>query len=281
MTKSIIITKSGNLSLDNFFKIRKKDRYIVNLRKKVLKILETDGTLLIKNFKIENKYHENQKKFKLLSSYFGTLLKQNLKGEKIVKIEDQGKKWSSKTRGYKTNDYLDMHTDGGAVSALFCIRNSKHGGESIYADARKIYKSIKDKNLKNKLFEGFKYHTRNESKDRSLVSKSKFPVFFFNKNKLHCMYNRKPIEEALKIENKSSDLKYLKKFQKYFSNLKNYQKFKLKPGDIWIVNNFIGLHGRKNFTDTKSNKRLLMRAWINPKNFSYRGKTLLEAYNNK
>ena len=34
------------------------------------------------------------------------------------------------------------------------------------------------------------------------------------------MYNRKPIEEALKIENKSSDLKYLKKFQKYFSNLK-------------------------------------------------------------
>ena len=92
MIKSISITKSGNLSLDNFFKIRKKDRYIVNLRKKVLKILETDGTLLIKNFKIENKYHENQKKFKLLSSYFGTLLKQNLKGEKIVKIEDQGKK---------------------------------------------------------------------------------------------------------------------------------------------------------------------------------------------
>ena len=62
MIKSISITKSGNLSLDNFFKIRKKDRYIVNLRKKVLKILETDGTLLIKNFKIENKYHENQKK---------------------------------------------------------------------------------------------------------------------------------------------------------------------------------------------------------------------------
>ena len=42
------------------------------------------------------------------------------------------------------------------------------------------------------------------------------------------MYNRKPIEEALKIENKSSDLKYLKKISKIFF------KFKKKLSKIQI-----------------------------------------------
>ena len=76
------------------------------------------------------------------------MLKQNLKGEKIVKIEDQGKKWSSKTRGYKTNDYLDMHTDGGAVSALFCLRNSNMEESQFTQMQEKSINQLKIKILK-------------------------------------------------------------------------------------------------------------------------------------
>lgn len=257
-----------------------KKKLISLLKKKILFELENSGSVIIKNFPINNSKKQNFKSFKNFISTFGTLLKQNLKNEKIVKIEDQGKDWSSEVRGYKTNDYLNLHSDGGKLSALFCIKNSYKGGESVYVDSRKIFYSIKDIKLKKKLFKGFKYHTRNESKDKSKITKKKFPIFFFKKKKIHCMYNRKPIEEALKYENKHNQIKYLNKFEKYCLNKKYLNKFKLQPGDIWIVNNFIILHGRKKFFDSKKNKRLLLRAWLNPKKFSYSGKTLLNAYNN-
>ena len=76
-------------------------------------------------------------------------------------------------------------------------------------------------------------------------------------------------------------LKVIKKLKKIINNLKdNYEIFKLKQGDIWIVNNFKVLHGRKGFKDAKE-KRLMLRAWVSPKKFKFDGKTILDAYNDR
>jgi hypothetical protein len=269
-------------SLRKFFLTAKKDKYIKNLKKIIISKLENDGTIVLKNIPLSKNNDTNKKNFKKISNLLGYVHKQNRIGEKIVTIEDKKiGKWSAKIRGYKTNDRLDLHTDGGAIALLFCIRNSVYGGSSTFLFVKDILSKIKNKKYKKILFSGFKYHTRNESKDNSLITKRKYPVFFFKK-KIHCMYNRKPIYEAMKYLNDFSNLGALNYLNKIISSLKNkIFSFKLKPGEIWIVNNFMLLHGRKNFKDAKNNRRLLMRSWVTPKNFSHSGKTILEAYNNR
>lgn len=265
-----------------YLKNKKKNKILSLFSKKIIKALESNGSVVIKGFLVDKKHQKNINNYKEFMRLFGKILSQNKKKEKIVEIKDLGKKWSAHTRGYKTNDFLDLHTDGGSLASLFCIKDAPYGGESTCVNARTIYDMINDKVLKRKLFEGFKYHRRGEATDSLKITKRKYPIFFYKKNILHCTYNRKPIEEALKFQKKFSEINYLNKFDNFiFKKKKNISQFKLQPGDIWIVNNYKVLHGRKKFINNKAKqKRLLLRAWIKPAKFKFSGKTYLEALNN-
>ena len=179
MPTEIFIKNSLRSSLLSFLKTNKKNKKLNMFTKRILTILENKGSVVLKNFFIANNNNNNLKNFEKFMNLFGKVLQQNRRRERIVKIQDLGKHWSAKTRGYKTNDYLDFHTDGGALASLFCINSASYGGASTYVEVKKIYDLIKDKDLKKKLFEGFKYHTRNESLDNKIITKRKYPIFFF------------------------------------------------------------------------------------------------------
>ena len=280
-TKRFLINKKNKINLINFFKGNDLKNSIKIQIQNYIKEIEKNGSIILKNYPLTKNYVKDFKKF---SSLFGVLHKQNKKGMQVVKLENEKKKWTAKNRGYKTSEKLDLHTDGGKISLLLCINNSLNGGENIKLDVEKIF-SILDKNIKKKLLIGFKYHTRYEAKSRAMITKKKYPIFFFNKkNDLHCMYNSKPILEAIKSTKLKDDLKTIYKFKKIISDLKkNYEIFKLKTGEIWLVNNFTVLHGRKRFKDKKDSntKRLFLRSWVSPSEFKYKGKTLLDAYNDR
>ena len=278
-TKIILTNKILKKNLKFFFTTNELNKKLTLQIKKYLKELETNGSIIIRDFPITENYIADFKKF---SSLFGILHKQNKTGEQIVRIEDYGNRWTAKNRGYKTKEKLDLHTDGGKLSLLFCIRNSKIGGESTKLNAATIYEIIKDnKTLIKKLRIGFKYHTRNEAKSLSIITKKKYPIFFFNNKKLHCMYNSKPIVEALKCIKNNKDSQIIAEFNKIILSLeKKCEVFKIKRGDIWIVNNYKVLHGRKKFKNLNQ-QRLLLRAWVSPKKFAYKGKTILDAYNDR
>lgn len=254
------------------------------LKKKILFELESSGSILIKKFPINKSINSNIRNFKKIMSLLGKLLPQNEKKEKIIQIKDySGKKWNATTRGYKTKDYLDVHTDGGSIAGMLCITPADKGGESTSIKSSYIFQSIKNKKkLIKQLSDGFEYHTRKVSKSSEVVTKKKYPVFFKHKGRLCCMYNRKPIIEAAKINNNyNKTAKILNCFDKYiYKNKKHMQIFKLEKGDIWIVNNYKILHGRKAFNNN-INKRLMLRAWVNPTKFKYSGKTILDAYNDR
>ncbi len=267
-----------NNDLTHFFKGKPASKNLKLSINKYLKELESNGSIIIQNYPILRDYVKNFKKF---SSLFGILHKQNRENEQIVRIENEGKKWTAKNRGYKTRDKLDLHTDGGKISLLLSIKNNSKGGENLKLNAETVYSKIKNNTLKKKLFEGFVYHTRHEAKNRASITRRKYPIFFFKKKILHCMYNSKPIIEAAKYTKNKDNLEIIKKLKKIINNLKdNYEIFKLKQGDIWIVNNFKVLHGRKGFKDAKE-KRLMLRAWVSPKKFKFDGKTILDAYNDR
>tara|TARA_A100001011_G_C14223849_1_gene805679 strand:+ start:601 stop:1452 length:852 start_codon:yes stop_codon:yes gene_type:complete len=278
-TKKINITYEDKKNLIDFFKNGKIKKNLSTKIKKSLKDIENNGSVILKNFPISNNYFEDFKKF---SSLFGVLHKQNKNNDQIIKIENKGNKWTARNRGYTTSSKLDPHTDGGKISLLLCIKNSLIGGENFKLDADLIFEKIKkNKIFKEKIFNGFKYHTRHEAKSKSVITKKKYPIFYFNNKILHCMYNSKPIMEAMKFTKNKDDLKTINKFNKIINSLKNkYEFFKIKPGEIWIVNNYTVLHGRKKFKDLNE-KRLLLRAWVSPKKFIYKGKNILDAYNDR
>jgi len=277
-TKRFTINKINKINLINFFKSNNLKKSLKTQIQNYLKEIENNGSIILKNYPLTKNYIKDFKKF---SSLFGIVHKQNKEGMQVVKIENEKKKWNAKNRGYKTSEKLDLHTDGGKISMLLCINNSLNGGENLKLDAETIYSRL-DESLKKKLYNGFKYHTRHEAKSRAIITKKKYPIFFFNKkNTLHCMYNSKPILEAIKHTKLKDDLKTINKFKKIIENLKkNYEIFKINPGEIWIVNNFKVLHGRKKFKDINE-KRLLLRSWVSPKKFKYKGKTILDAYNDR
>tara|TARA_B100000575_G_C22992494_1_gene572219 strand:- start:62 stop:916 length:855 start_codon:yes stop_codon:yes gene_type:complete len=279
------------LNYKNFEKTNKaqKRKFI----KKILDILEKkSGFAVVKNFNIDrSNLPTTEKNYKLFLLNLGSLLEQNIKKEKVSKVMDHGKSWSAKNRGYKTNDYIPFHTDGGTFASLLCVQNSSVGGETIITKAKEIYKTLKKdypKTLKI-LEKGFHYHTRGETKGvKNNISKKKYPVFFFKKNKLHCMFNKKPIIWALKEQEKqkklnhiNDHLKALNNFEKLSNRKKNIYKFKLKSGEILLYNNYKVLHGREKFKDKSSSKRILLRSWIKAKNSNYVGLNLLDAYRNK
>lgn len=279
-TKYFIIDKKNKTDLIDFFKNNNLKKALKKKIQVYLKEIENNGSIIIKNFPISENYIKDFKKF---SSLFGILHKQNKEGKQVVKIENEKKKWNAKIRGYRTSEKLDLHTDGGKIFLLLCINNSLKGGENIKLNAETIFSKI-DENFKKKLLNGFKYHTRHEAHNRSLITKKKYPIFFFNKKKiLHCMYNSKPILEAIKYTKSKDDLETINKLKKIIHNIKkSYEVFKITPGDIWLVNNFKVLHGRKKFKDDgKNQKRLLLRTWVSPKKFKYKGKTILDAYNDR
>jgi hypothetical protein len=264
-----------NIKQKNFFK------------KIIYKLQNKPGFVLIKNFNVDSKsLVKTTEEYKRFLSNFGTLLKQNKKAEKIVKVQDKGGKWSPKNRGFNTSEMIPFHTDGGQIAALLCIRPSLNGGKSKLTSSENIYNQLKKNQfILNILLEGFHYHTRGESKSsNSNISKKKYPVFFKKNKRLHCMFNKKPILWALEKSNDKeyeNKIKSINKFERLSNIKKNIYRFKLNSGDILIYNNYKVLHGRDKFTNNLKSKRLLLRAWMNVKKFRYNGPNLLDAYQDR
>lgn len=285
--RSYEIEINKNLKKISFSKLKEKSqKKLINKIKN--KLESKEGFVVLRGLNINGlSVKEITNKYIKLMSCFGKLLSQNKKKEKIVKVQDLGKKWTSKNRGYKTNDKLNFHTDGGTYAGLMCVREPLSGGENLITSSEKIYNNVKKnypKYLKT-LNDGFFYHTRGEDKKGKNITKKKYPIFFKQNRKIHCMFNKNPIvwaydRIAINQKEKKKIYKILNKVESLTTIKKNIDSFKLKAGDILLVNNYKVLHARKKFTDKKTNKRLLLRAWVKAKKSAYKGPTLLDAYNN-
>ena len=279
-----------NKNLNNSLLKNKFDKNYKKLINQVISKLEnSNGFVVLKNIDIKNlSLNKTIKIYSNLMKKLGVLLVQNKKKEKIVKVQNLGKQWTANNRGYKTNENINFHTDGGTYAGLMCVSEPHSGGENMIVSSKKIYDLIKKKNPKylKTLREGFFYHTRGENKGSEKVTKKKYPMFTFKNNLLHCMFNKNPILWAyekitLPSKKKKEIFKVLNSVETISNKKENITTLKLKQGDILIVNNYKVLHARKKFKDRNKKKRLLLRAWVKAKNTQYSGPTLLDVYNNK
>ena len=236
-----------------------------------------------KVFRIHNSDKTNLKKqFLVFANKLGKIRSQNLKKDKIIeikpntqkikKLKQRGKKIKSVLRYHQTNLGGSIHSDGPQLVnppkyiIMACENESKSGGETILVDTKKIYEYLKKKNKKilNTLERKFVF----ERRGFNYKNKNVFLKPIFRKNNFMFRYLRDYIEKGFLIKNKkiNHNQKIAMNFlDKLLRSKKFVTKFKLKRGQLVILNNHILAHGRSTFK-IKNNSdvnRKLYRIWLN------------------
>lgn len=230
--------------------------------------------LIIKNFEKNKKKLEE--KIKLFEK-FTTLVSQNDKGVKIVKVSPKKKLLSKfkhnakkKLRYHQTNLGGSIHSDGPqhikppSYVIMACSEQAEAGGESIISYANKIYRDLnyRKKKILNILEKNILFERRGFTKIQKTFSK---PIFINKKNNISFRYLRDYIESGFKIENKkmnSMQIRALNQLDKMLCQKKYQKRYRLERGDLILLNNNLLAHGRTTFKVTKDLNRTLLRAWI-------------------
>lgn len=281
MQKNVLKSFDENIKiLFNNKDLKKTDFKIRNDTKKIKKYFldKSKHYLIIKNI------GKNSEKIKLntirFSKFFGELIAQNSKGTKIVSVKPNINKLKKLTkykakntlRYHQTNIGGSIHSDGPQLNTppkyiiMSCLNQSNQGGKSIIVNTKKIYNYLKNNKpnilrvLKNKFFfEKRGFHTK-----KSKVLKK--PIFDGNKKNFKFRYLKEYILAGHKLKNVPvSKKKYdsMKIIDKMLSSKRYQEKYKLRMGDMIILNNNILAHGRTGFSiNDKKNPREILRIWI-------------------
>jgi hypothetical protein len=228
------------------------------------------GVVCIRGFPIEYLDQVSLgKMFFAVSTCFGKPLPQSGCGDYIGIVENTHGS-DPRSRAYKNNLALNMHTDRCDVIGMLWIRNAATGGETKLASSLAVYDHIRRSNPRalRHLRVGFPMH---RFSDRSIPGKvltdRPVPIFSNVGATPTVVYLRAYIKLAVdegyyrisSVEAESLDL---------FDAAANSQKYQVswlpKPGDGLFINNCTLLHGRTAFEDhgDGSSGRLLIRTWL-------------------
>ena len=215
--------------------------------------------------------------FTLLYSIFiilGDLLIQNIKNEKIVKIEDEGQSLKKGGRYHQTRDGGSYHTDSPHWKmvpdyvGLYCINPAIEGGTSKFVSAYTIHNTIlkEDKDMLKLFYNKFYFDKRNEYSENESPTILE-PIFEYNNGKLSIRYLRNYIDDGYKLQKLSlpeSKIKALDYLEKISQNEEYVLSYDLRANDMVFFNNHRILHGRTSFVDHQDQnlKRLMIRIWI-------------------
>lgn len=212
-----------------------------------------------------------EKFYWLMGQTLGEPLSQSAAGDFLGHVEDRtapGAKESA--RGYIGRRVLPLHTDGGDVMGLMCVRTSRSGGTTVMSSVHTIYNELLEQSpqLLQHLFRGYKYHRRGEQAEGApIVTPYDVPVFHDVDGMLSSHYVRSSIEVAHRELGQplaGADLEALEAFDRAANSPANRIEFDLRPGQVLLANNYTTLHARTEFEDfeEKERKRLMLRLWL-------------------
>tara|TARA_Y100000590_G_scaffold211779_2_gene239997 strand:- start:18290 stop:19150 length:861 start_codon:yes stop_codon:yes gene_type:complete len=221
---------------------------------------------------ITNNITEQKNIYFKIVDLLGFQLKQNLNGDKVVEIKDEGKSIKTGGRYHETREGGSLHTDCPQWEqrpdylSLFCVRPSIHGGIGKFISAYTIHNELlaNHKDELKILYNKFHFDKREDAKgqDNQTVYK---PIFEFGDNSLSFRYLSDYIRDGHIRINKPLTVKQNKALDVLDSLLSN-EKFMIelvyKSGYALFANNYRIIHGRNSFKDSTKYSRLLLRTWI-------------------
>jgi alpha-ketoglutarate-dependent taurine dioxygenase len=202
-----------------------------------------------------------------LGQHLGIPEPQDADGALLHHIRDIGAevRGTDNIRGFQTHHPLAYHNDGGDFFMLYCLRQSRAGGDSILVSAVSVYNEIvrRRPDLAEVLCEPFAFDARsNQLPGQKRVQE--VPIFTVEDGCLYVLYKRGYIQLAQRFE----EVPQLTRAQTEAMDLMDEVcgdprfclRFRLRPGDIEIANNFLVLHGRTGYE--RNEPRHLLRLWL-------------------
>lgn len=240
------------------------------------------GFAVIRNFDISGSTEEVQSRYLALMRNFGSICNQNNFGHQISDVRDEqvsvanvkeglmGNKTAGQTknRPYLTNAHLEFHTDLADMATLLCLNQSDHGGENRVTSSIRVLEVLKAERpdllaaLQQPLYLMHQTPSKPDGNNHLIMhqpftSEQGFFSSFLLGSYILATYHGigMPLPDLV--------AEAIDAVQVIASREENTVAFKMRPGDIMLMNNHVTYHSRNAFEDdSKAEPRHLMRTWI-------------------
>jgi hypothetical protein len=198
-----------------------------------------------------------------LGLQFGRLGVQNPQGDVIGEVRDTGAaSRDSAARKYATSAEFRFHCDASDLVGLMCIRQARSGGESRIASSVAVYNEIRQRrpDLADRLFGPVPLDLRNEQAAGAAPYADVIPCAFDGAT-LRTFYISDYFRSVDRhgVQLPPALLELMDLYEQVAADPAVGLAFKLRPGDIQILNNHVTLHARSAFEDEPGRERLLLR----------------------
>ena len=223
-----------------------------------------------------------------LGRQMGVPVKQNAQGHLLGHVRDTGKDIFTDTnaRGYQVRIALPFHTDTSTdLLALMCLRTSREGGDSALAPLQTIYNEVLSRrpDLIDTYYQPFNFDCRDEEHPdggpfytRVLASMTNGQLSLRH-NSGYARSAARRFDECPPLTEAQEEL--LSLVDQLAADPGIHVRFRLKQGDIALVNNYAVAHSRSAFEDydDPDRKRHLLRLWL----VLYKGRELAPDFDNR
>lgn len=205
-----------------------------------------------------------------IGTWIGRHVSQTVQGQRLVDVSDVTGNEPS-PRQYRTSQELRLHNDPASdIVGLACVQDAKAGGESVITSAVAVHNAMLERrpDLLALLYRGFHWHRFGEGRPGDgAFTRELVPVFAVRNGQLSCRYVRSPIAAGHKeagVPLSDAQIEALDLLDRLSASPELRLAFRMRPGDLLLMNNLCVLHARTQFEDhtEPQRRRHMVRLWL-------------------
>jgi len=205
-----------------------------------------------------------------IGTHLGRPVGQDLAGSLLHDVRDTGRPFGSdeSIRYFQTNHAIRLHTDGGDIFVLGCLRGGAGGGRTLVVSAIEVFNEIvrRRPDLAAVLQEDFWVDARGQRPDGARCQV--LPVYTWHAGHLSILLKAEYIYSAQRFEEvprlTAAQVEALELFRRITEEPGMALSLELGPGDVLLASNHTVVHGRTEFEDhpEPARRRHLLRLWL-------------------
>ena len=205
-----------------------------------------------------------------LGTHLGRPVGQDLAGSLLHDVRDIGRPFGSDAsiRYFQTNHAIRLHTDGGDIFVLACVRQGARGGKTLVVSAVEVFNEIvrRRPDLAAVLQEDFWVDARGQRADGARCQV--LPVYTWHAGHLSILLKAEYIYSAQRFDDvprlTGRQVEALELFHRITEEPGMALALELRPGDVLLASNHTVVHGRTAFEDRPdpADRRHLLRLWL-------------------
>ena len=229
------------------------------------------GFCLLRGLPVE-RWNDSENRIAIwgLGTHLGLPVGQDLAGSLLHDVRDTGRKFGTddSIRYYQTSHALRLHTDGGDIFALGCVRQGASGGRSLVVSAVEVFNEVARRrpDLAVVLQQDFWMDARGQRPDGARCQV--LPIYTRYEGHLNILLKPEYIYSAQRFDDvprlTDTQREALELFHAVTREPGVALEFDLEPGDVLLASNHTIMHGRTEFEDVPDPacRRHMLRLWL-------------------